>query len=102
MMLFEDAGRPDFYDGKNGVPSGYPADHEKWADPANAIWVQKWCGTVIDCNNGNEIYSFHVGGANVIMGDASARLLRSTITPKTFVALFTRSMGDVPDTAGSD
>jgi prepilin-type processing-associated H-X9-DG protein len=58
--------------------------------------VQKWCGTVIDCNNGNEIFSFHAGGANVIMGDGSARLLRSAIAPKTFVAHFTRSMNDVP------
>jgi prepilin-type N-terminal cleavage/methylation domain-containing protein len=96
FLLFEDAGRPDFYDGKNGNPGNYQADHEKWADPSSRITVQVWCGTVVDCNNGNEIFSFHHNGANVLMGDGAVKLLRSDIVPKTFVAQFTRAYGDVP------
>jgi prepilin-type N-terminal cleavage/methylation domain-containing protein len=100
-MLFEDAGRPDYYDGKHGNPSTYKADKEKWADPSNMIWVQVWCGTPIDCNNGNEIFSFHHGGASVLMGDASVKLLRSSISPKAFWASFTRAYGDLAPT-GAD
>jgi prepilin-type N-terminal cleavage/methylation domain-containing protein/prepilin-type processing-associated H-X9-DG protein len=92
MMVFEDAGRPQYFEnGLPGTPGSYKADHEKWSDPANRITVQKWCGTVINCNNGNEIYSFHPGGANFGMGDGSARLIRTSIASAAFVSLFTRA-----------
>jgi prepilin-type N-terminal cleavage/methylation domain-containing protein/prepilin-type processing-associated H-X9-DG protein len=94
FMVFEDVGRPDYYDGKNGTPGGYPADHEKWADPNNRITVQAWCGAAMDCNNGNEIFSFHPGGCNFLLGDGSVRKIRSNIPPKTFVALYTRAGGE--------
>ncbi len=101
-MLFEDAGRPDYYDGKNGTAGQYPANHEKWADPSNMIWVQAWCGSPIDCNNGNEIFSFHQGGAHVVMGDGAARLLKSSIAPKAFWASFTRAYNDVVNSQGAE
>lgn len=94
-LLFEDAGRPDYYDGKNGNQGSYPASNEKWADPGNRITVQVWCGTMIDCNNGNEIFSFHMGGSHFMMGDASVKLVRSSIAPKAFWASFTRAYNDV-------
>ncbi len=94
-LLFEDAGRPEYYDGKNGAASGYPATQEKWADPGNRITVQVWCGTMIDCNNGNEIYSFHPAGAHIMTGDTSVKLVKSSIAPKAFWANFTRNYNDV-------
>jgi prepilin-type N-terminal cleavage/methylation domain-containing protein/prepilin-type processing-associated H-X9-DG protein len=49
----------------------------------------------VNCTNFSEIYAFHPGGANVVMGDGSVRLL-STQTPIYIVtALRTRGFGEV-------
>jgi prepilin-type N-terminal cleavage/methylation domain-containing protein/prepilin-type processing-associated H-X9-DG protein len=95
FMVFEDAGRPDFYEA--GKYSGtFPATNENWGDPNNRITVQVWCGRTINCNNGNEIFSFHPGGANFLFGDGAVRFLRETISNRTFVALYSRGAGDTP------
>jgi prepilin-type N-terminal cleavage/methylation domain-containing protein/prepilin-type processing-associated H-X9-DG protein len=96
-MLFEDGGRPEFWQNGRRVSSvpGFSAGNERWADPANRITVQTWCGTPINCHNGNEIYSFHIGGANFLMGDGAVRYISSSISSPTFVALYTRSGGEV-------
>lgn len=95
LMLFEVAGRPDVYVG--GTFQGtFPSGNEKWTDPANKITLQVICdGTrTINCNNGNEIYSFHPGGANFQFGDGSVRLLKQDIAPRTLGILFTRAGGE--------
>jgi prepilin-type N-terminal cleavage/methylation domain-containing protein/prepilin-type processing-associated H-X9-DG protein len=98
FMVLEDAGRPVYWESGQGQGS-YPASNEKWADPQNKITVQVICHTnqTINCNNGNEIYSFHPGGADFLFGDGSVRFLRQDLSPKTFVALYTRGAGDQPD-----
>jgi prepilin-type N-terminal cleavage/methylation domain-containing protein len=100
FMVFEDAGRPIRYEGgrENETSSGYPADHGGWADPQNKITVEDPCrGTdVQNCNNGNEIYSFHFGGVNNCFGDGSVHFVRQDIAPKVFVALYSRNGGDSP------
>ena len=67
-------------------------------DPDNKITVEDNCrGTdVQNCNNGNEIYSFHVGGVFNCFGDGSVHFIRQDIAPKAFVALYSRSGGDTP------
>ena len=101
FMVFEDAGRPERYEeGKWTPPSTgrYPARNEHWADPENRITIQALCRSnqVVNCNNGNEIYSFHVGGgANYCFGDGSVRFIRENIAPATFAALYTRAGGEV-------
>ena len=42
-----------------------------WGDPDNKITVQDTCrgNHVQNCNNGNEIYSFHIDGVNNCFGD---------------------------------
>ena len=49
----------------------------------------------LNCTNGGEIYSFHTGGANVVMGDGSVRFLSNSTTFATVVALYTRQGGEV-------
>jgi prepilin-type N-terminal cleavage/methylation domain-containing protein len=96
FMVFEDVGRPNFY-APGKFSGGQLADHGEWADPENRITIQAVCGSrVINCHNGNEIFSFHSSGANFLMGDASARWIRESLGPATFKALFTRAAGDVP------
>jgi prepilin-type N-terminal cleavage/methylation domain-containing protein/prepilin-type processing-associated H-X9-DG protein len=105
FMLFEDAGRPERYEEGAWTPPSrgrFPARMEHWADPENRITIQILCrGTqVVNCNNGNEIYSFHAGGgANYCFGDGSVRYIRQDISPATFAALYTRAGGEL---AGSD
>ncbi|VTU01892.1 Uncharacterized protein OS=Pirellula staleyi (strain ATCC 27377 / DSM 6068 / ICPB 4128) GN=Psta_2986 PE=4 SV=1: N_methyl: SBP_bac_10 [Gemmataceae bacterium] len=52
-------------------------------------------GCRINCSNDAEIYSFHMGGANVVMGDGSVRFLRDTLTMKTLYLLACRGDGNV-------
>jgi prepilin-type processing-associated H-X9-DG protein len=100
-MVFEDAGRPDLWEkGKKVSSAGiYTAGNERWADPESRITIQVWCGTPINCNNGNEIYSFHTQGANFLMGDGAVKFFRESLPAQTFVALYTRAGGEV---AGGD
>jgi prepilin-type N-terminal cleavage/methylation domain-containing protein/prepilin-type processing-associated H-X9-DG protein len=105
FMVFEDAGRPERYEEGIWTPPSngrYPARNEHWADPENRITIQALCrgNQVVNCNNGNEIYSFHLGnGANYCFGDGSVRFIRQDIAPATFAALYTRAGGEV---AGND
>src|SRR5262245_15097150 len=99
FLVFEDAGRPDKWENgwmvSNSV--GYPAGNEQWADINNRITVEVICdGTrTINCNNGNEIYSFHLNGANFLFGDGSVHFIRQDIAPLTFAALYTRGGGEI-------
>lgn len=94
FMLFEDGGRPLWYIGGNRQSD--QIDGRSWAD--EGIWwaVHELCGnSMINCHNDNETYSFHPGGANFVMGDASVRFVREEIDPATFVALHTRDGEDL-------
>ncbi len=44
----------------------------------------------------DEMYSEHVGGANLLMGDGSVRFVSQYMDPFTWVALSTRNVGDLP------
>ena len=50
---------------------------------------------MMNCTNNNEIYSFHVGGANFVYGDGSVKFCSETLHPDVFVALFTANAGDM-------
>ena len=102
-MFFEDAGRPFYYvenrrQGhsydivKSGMLSG-----AAWADRDADIWVDTTCkgSQLMNCKNNNEIYSFHVGGANFLFGDGSVGFSSESINPDAFVSLFTCSAGDI-------
>ena len=70
-----------------------------WADPnnpyiiGNESGIAKSCHT--NCSNGNEIYSFHSGGANHVFADGSVKFIRANMDIRQFVKLFTRAGGDI-------
>ncbi len=102
FMLFEGAGRPQYY--RNQRPSLTRDDISgaRWADDAAEFWVHDLCNgaSMQNCNNNNEIYSFHVGGCQYSMGDGSVRFVQNEISPEVFISLFTRSAEDVPEDSG--
>ncbi len=95
FLAFECSGRPTYYT-RRAFLGQYRAGNEQWADPANRITVQVWCNTPVNCNNGNEIFSFHPGGANYLMGDGAVKFLAEDLAGPTFVALYTRAGGEIP------
>ncbi len=49
---------------------------------------------VVNCNNVNELYSFHTGGANVLRADGSVQFLREDVQPGVLAAMVTRNGND--------
>jgi prepilin-type processing-associated H-X9-DG protein len=54
----------------------------------------------VNCTNDREVYSFHTGGANVVLADGSVRFLSATLDIRVFAKLVTRDGGEV--VSGSD
>ena len=102
IMIVECAGRPDYWEGKSfkGTDANGSLKEVKgigWADDQNWFVIHNVCGDtqMMNCNNDNEIYSFHNQGCNFIFGDASVHFLQESIDPDVFVSLFTRAGDDV-------
>jgi prepilin-type N-terminal cleavage/methylation domain-containing protein/prepilin-type processing-associated H-X9-DG protein len=49
----------------------------------------------INGNNNGELYSFHIGGANVVFADGSVHFLRPSMSPAAFAALVTARGNEV-------
>jgi prepilin-type N-terminal cleavage/methylation domain-containing protein len=123
ILVAEGAGRPSLYisgkkatNPRSGAAQGTPyvADGWGWADinggfsidGANAAGEQNntsgsGATTIvgncfINCTNDSELYAFHVGGGMFLFADSSVHFLSQSIDGKTFVALLTRSFGDIP------
>jgi prepilin-type N-terminal cleavage/methylation domain-containing protein/prepilin-type processing-associated H-X9-DG protein len=104
ILLAEDAGRPQHWQvGKQTAASGVSG--AGWADPNAEYGLDganpsdgsgtppRTCG--INCDNDNEVYAFHTGGANVLFCDGSVHFLRSNINIVTLGALITANGGEV-------
>jgi prepilin-type processing-associated H-X9-DG protein len=49
----------------------------------------------MNCINQKEIYSFHPGGANIVMADGSVRFVRQTVHIDVVLQLLTRARGEI-------
>jgi prepilin-type N-terminal cleavage/methylation domain-containing protein/prepilin-type processing-associated H-X9-DG protein len=103
ILLAEDAGRPARWQvGRLVGPSG--SSGAGWGDPNAEYGLDganpaDGSGTpprtcAINCDNDNEVYAFHTGGANVLFCDGSVRFVRSNINIVTFGALITANGGE--------
>jgi len=104
MMWFETGGAPLRY--KLGAPddnvstgsaaTGETQGGSSWADADSWYVIHDRCGdSFFNCNNNEEIYSFHSGGAFFGFGDGAIHFVSTDISPETFVSLFTRDAGDI-------
>ncbi len=118
LMLAEAAGRPSRYTFgmMNEQYAGGTAAYMNgpWAHSGNDIAVDGSAITVVggvrmantlstaaavggacsvNCTNQGEIYAFHVGGSNVVLGDCSVKFISSTIDLKTLMLICSRSDG---------
>jgi prepilin-type processing-associated H-X9-DG protein len=96
VAFFESAGHPDQYamgraTGMKAAAAAIWADHRiasefDGCDPTNPISTAVNATTSplytrgINCINDTEMYSFHSGGINVVMGDGSVRFLNENIS----------------------
>jgi prepilin-type N-terminal cleavage/methylation domain-containing protein/prepilin-type processing-associated H-X9-DG protein len=103
-LVVEDAGRPEMWlagarDPMRTVAGG------GWAEqngilargyPANGVATATNNGPcMINCNNGNSIYAFHTGGANVVMADGSVRFVRQSASANIVAGMITRAGGEL-------
>ncbi|HEX4612402.1 MAG TPA: DUF1559 domain-containing protein [Urbifossiella sp.] len=109
LLIGEDAGRNATW--IMGVNAGQGADGT--ASPAGAwgnfsigasfdyihFWnpaTNLYGGPVaVNGDNAGDLYSFHTGGANILLGDGSVRFLAQSVSVNTVAALFTRTGGEV-------
>ena len=111
IVVTELAGRPEHYiAGKKqpGVPNSYWGGWNwwYWVGPwasYNSVWVKSYTGDcksqwgqrVINCNNGDGIYSFHPGVANAALVDGSVQTLSQSMDKSVLYSLLTSQHGEV-------
>ena len=116
MMVVEDSSRPQMWRVRTLVPAS-PVTTSPRNYVTGGVWASNLKGIVIDgssqdgsivtpstgplqpcgvnCTGDSEIFSFHPGGANVLMADGSVRFLKGQ-TPLLIIAnLVTRQNGEV-------
>jgi prepilin-type N-terminal cleavage/methylation domain-containing protein/prepilin-type processing-associated H-X9-DG protein len=110
LFLVEDAGRPTRY----RLGKVMPGINQTYSQVSGSGWCQQNSiilagyqpdGGIVDapspvgpcmvnCNNSKSIYSFHTGGANVLLGDGSVRFLRQSVSADVVTAAASRSGGE--------
>jgi prepilin-type N-terminal cleavage/methylation domain-containing protein/prepilin-type processing-associated H-X9-DG protein len=113
IMLAEDAGRNQWWVMGEFVGSKPPnltigGESGAWANPGSDITITGFNPAnintgnpetpgpcAVNCTNANEIYAFHTGVANVLMGDGAVRALKSGTDVNIVIPLVTRQMGEV-------
>jgi prepilin-type N-terminal cleavage/methylation domain-containing protein len=102
IMLGECGGRPHRW--VNGQLIATNLVETRWAHPDNELHVNK--SPPINLENsdgssvgGNEIYSFHIGMAQFVFGDASVHTIREDVDEKAFYPFLTANNKDLSDMA---
>ena len=117
IAVAEDAGRADVPTGgfmvikTESMDDGTAADRRSWAwaDPDNAFNVDTLINNnkypsggppdctwdIVNCGPNEETFSFHPGGANVVLCDGSVQFLSESIDAGVFVGLMSPNGGEV-------
>jgi prepilin-type N-terminal cleavage/methylation domain-containing protein/prepilin-type processing-associated H-X9-DG protein len=95
MQIAEDAGRPDRYQNGRLISSNTQND-AGWGDWESEYGLDGIGGScALNCDNGNEVYAFHTGGANIQFADGSVRFIRDSIAIATFAKMISGAEGDI-------
>jgi prepilin-type N-terminal cleavage/methylation domain-containing protein/prepilin-type processing-associated H-X9-DG protein len=109
IIVAEDAGRHQVWAKGKQVQPNAPGQagwtlNAAWGDyntkitvhgfSADGLTVDSGC-CAINCNNTNQIYAFHTGGANTLRGDGSVQFLKENTAPGVLAALISRAGGEV-------
>ena len=113
IAIAEDAGRSDAMPFSPLTSNSLNPNGRRfwaWAEPDNAYNVDQLINnnatprggptscpwTTLNCGPNEETFSFHPGGANVVLCDGSVRFLRDSLNGAVFRALLTMDEGDLP------
>jgi prepilin-type N-terminal cleavage/methylation domain-containing protein len=100
LLLAEDCGRENLWQMGSLQPGTV---NGAWANPGNEIAISGFNAATmtspgacaINCDNANEVYSFHSGVAQVLCADGSVHLLSASTNINVLVALMTRNGGEL-------
>ncbi len=67
-----------------------------WGLEPSAIATACPMTTVMNCDNYQDVYSFHSGGCNIGLGDGSVSFVTDTVSPDVFISGITRAADDIP------
>jgi prepilin-type N-terminal cleavage/methylation domain-containing protein len=98
ILIVECGGRP--HEWRNGHLISSNVLEGRWAHPENELFVTASPPINFENgggSNGNEIYSFHIGAAQFVFGDAAVRLIREDVDEKAFLAFLTANAKDIAD-----
>lgn len=115
IVVTECAGRPQLYQKGVLVPDGSTKTWSTTATkpfPTGGVWASHLRAFLIDgsqpngytnslgpcainCSNDSEVYSFHVGSVNALMGDGSVRGLGSSTSLQSLISLSSASGAEV-------
>lgn len=106
ICVSELAGRPDFYARRTPRPAsdkpGWFNEWGPWAAPQRIFvsgfthdGLTRFGPCAVNCSNLESIYSFHAGGANVLLGDGAVRFLAETIPVQTIYLMIRCQDGEV-------
>lgn len=112
IFVAEDSGRDERMQPGHVYSDPLDGQHRRiwrWAEPDNAIGVSKGINnnknpqggptscpwTTNNCGPFEEIFSFHSGGAHILLGDGSVRFVSDSLNLATLRALVTRNESEV-------
>lgn len=94
ILMSETSGRPQGYARRK--PTTQQISSHKWFHSNLSISVNAHCGgSVINCTNTSEIYSFHNGLAGFVHADGSTHFREENMDPEVFISLYTMDGGDL-------
>jgi prepilin-type N-terminal cleavage/methylation domain-containing protein len=102
LLIGECAGRPGQYRARGKKLSSSAQSDGGWADRNNEYILHGFTADgnsdpgpcPINCTNNNELYSFHPGGAMVLLGDASVPFLAVNTHIRVVARMITREAGE--------
>jgi len=100
------AGRPDYWAGgvkqPEGSAPGYFNEWGPWASPQRIFFsgythdgLTRFGPCAVNCSNLEGIYSFHPGGANVLMGDGSVHFISESVSVELVARMIDVDDGEV-------